>query len=105
VSYILPKTKTAGADPSAEPLSKQTLVGIGVNGFYYQQVTADSGSGARLGPNQGTDIGVGPVVTLIHRQRSTISRSRQNGLLEIDTTHRLAGDWVWVVAIREEPLG
>jgi hypothetical protein len=30
-------------------LSKQTLVGIGANAFYYQQVTGDSGSGAVLG--------------------------------------------------------
>ena len=49
------------------PLSKQTLIGVGVNGFYYQQVTADRGSGALLGANEGTDIGVGPVVTLIHK--------------------------------------
>ena len=28
------------------PLSKQTLIGGGVNGFYFQQVTGDSGSGA-----------------------------------------------------------
>jgi len=49
------------------PLSKQTLIGIGANAFYYQQVTADSGSGARLGGFEGTDFGVGPVVTLIHK--------------------------------------
>jgi hypothetical protein len=47
-------------------LSKQTLVGIGANAFYYQQVTGDSGSGAVLGGFKGTDVGVGPVVTLIH---------------------------------------
>jgi hypothetical protein len=49
------------------PLSKLTLIGVGANAFYYQEVTSDSGSGARLGGLEGTDIGVGPVVTLIHK--------------------------------------
>jgi hypothetical protein len=48
-------------------MSKQTLLGTGANGFYYQQVTADSDKGDRLlGANEGTDVGIGPVVTLIH---------------------------------------
>jgi hypothetical protein len=47
-------------------LSKQTLIGIGANTFYYQQVTGDSGKGAVIGPNEGTDVGVGPVITLFH---------------------------------------
>ena len=39
------------------PLRKETLLGSGANGFYYQQVTGDSGSGAVLGSNEGADIG------------------------------------------------
>jgi hypothetical protein len=41
-------------------LSKQNLLGIGVNAFCYEQVTGDSGSGAKLGDFEGTDIGIGP---------------------------------------------
>jgi hypothetical protein len=61
-------------------MSQQNLLGIGVNGIYFQQITGDSGPGARLlGANEGTDIGLGPVVTFTIAHRSTISRSRPNG--------------------------
>ena len=33
---------------------------MGVAGFAYQQLTADSGSGARLGPFKGRVFGIGP---------------------------------------------
>jgi hypothetical protein len=80
------------------PLSKQTLIGIGANAFYYQQVTGDSGSGARLGGFEGTDIGVGPVVTLIHKAEKYNFSVQAKWLPEIDTKHRVSGDWVWVLA-------
>ena len=80
------------------PLSKQTLIGVGANAFYYQQVTGDSGSGAILGPNEGTDIGVGPVVTLIHKAEKYNFSLQVKWLPEVDTKRRLNGDWVWVVA-------
>ena len=80
------------------PLSKQTLVGIGANAFYYQQVTGDSGSGAVLGGFEGTDVGVGPVVTLIHTSSKYNFSVQAKWLRELDTRHRLSGDWLWVVA-------
>jgi hypothetical protein len=46
-------------------LRKTTLLGIGVNGFFYQQVTGDSGSGARLGEFEGRTAGVGPILTFL----------------------------------------
>jgi hypothetical protein len=58
------------------PRNKQTLIGIGVNAFYYQQVTGDSGSGAVLGNFEGTDIGIGPMVTLINTGKTTRFPSR-----------------------------
>ena len=58
------------------PLGKQTLLGVGANGFYYRQVTGDSGAGAVIGPNEGTDIGVGPVFTLIHKAAKYNSRPK-----------------------------
>jgi hypothetical protein len=49
------------------------------NGFYYQQVTGDTGPGAVIGPNERTDIGVGPVFTLIHNDdTSEAVNSTQN---------------------------
>ena len=79
--------------------SKQNLLGIGVNGFYFQQITGDSGPGARLlGANEGTDIGLGPVVTFIHSSSKYNFSVQAKWLREIDTKNRLSGDWVWVAA-------
>jgi hypothetical protein len=36
---------------------------LGLAGYYYQQVTGDSGSGAQLGPFKGTAVAVGPCLT------------------------------------------
>jgi hypothetical protein len=36
---------------------------LGLAGFYYQQVTGDTGSGAKLGPFKGTSVGLGPCLT------------------------------------------
>jgi hypothetical protein len=78
------------------PLNKQTLISVGANAFYFQQVTGDSGSGAVLGNFEGTDIGIGPVVTLIHTRKSYTFSAQVKWLPELDTSHRLNGDWVWV---------
>jgi hypothetical protein len=79
--------------------SKQNLIGVGVNGFYYQQVTGDSGKGARLlGPNEGTDIGLGPVLTFIHASPKYNFSFQAKWLPEVYTKNRLNGNWVWVVA-------
>ena len=44
---------------------------VGIAGFAYQQLTPDSGSGAKLGPFEGRVFGVGPQLTynthLMHR--------------------------------------
>ena len=40
------------------------FVGVGANAFYYQQITGDRGSGARLGDFEGRTVGVGPVIVL-----------------------------------------
>ena len=39
------------------------LAGIGVNPFYYTQLTGDSGTGATLGQFKGTTVGIGPVLS------------------------------------------
>ena len=78
------------------PLNKQTLISVGTNAFYFQQVTGDSGSGAVLGNFESTDIGIGPVVTLIHTAKSYTFSAQVKWLPELDTSHRLNGDWVWV---------
>ena len=77
------------------PLSKQTLVGVGANFFWFQQVTGDSGSGAVLGNLEGTDIGVGPVVTLIHTTSKYNFSAQVKWLPDLQTNNRLKGNGVW----------
>jgi hypothetical protein len=42
------------------------LAGIGVNSFYYQQISGDSGPGATLGAFEGISAGIGPVLSYIN---------------------------------------
>ena len=77
------------------PLGKQTLIGIGANAFYYQQVTGDSGHGATLGDFEGTDIGVGPVVTLIHTTSKYSFSGQVKWLPDLQVNNRLRGNAVW----------
>jgi hypothetical protein len=35
---------------------------LGLAGYVYQQVTGDSGLGAKLGDNEGTAVGIGPQI-------------------------------------------
>jgi len=44
-------------------LSKDTLVGLA--GYFFQQVTGDSGAGAKLGPFRGRVLGIGPQIGFI----------------------------------------
>jgi hypothetical protein len=69
--------------------------GIGANGFYYQQFTGDSGSGALLGSFEGMTAGVGPVVSYGYQLGEFDLATEVKWLPELDVTHRLSGDIVW----------
>lgn len=71
------------------------IVGIGANGFYYQQVSGDSGSGALAGDFKGMTIGVGPVVSYIRKICGIDLAAEVKWLPEIDVKKRLKGDYVW----------
>jgi Putative MetA-pathway of phenol degradation len=48
----------------------------GVGGYFYQQITGDSGSGATLGPFRGRVAGVGPLLSYtvkVDKQEVTLS--------------------------------
>jgi len=77
------------------PLGKNGLIGLGANGFYYQQVTGDSGSGAVLGDFEGRTIGVGPVLSYATKMGQTDVIAEVKWLPELDVEHRLKGDYVW----------
>jgi hypothetical protein len=74
------------------------FVGVGANAFYYQQVSGDSGSGAKLGGFEGRTIGVGPVLsyaTKIGRHKKTDLVAELKWLPELDVAKRLQGDTIW----------
>jgi len=75
------------------------LAGAGVSGYYYKQITADSGDGATLGDFKGKTAGLGPVVSYATKilERDTIFELKW--LHEVETENRLKGDIVWFKAV------
>ena len=71
------------------------IIGAGANGFYYKQITKDSGSGALLGGFMGRTAGVGPVLSYVHKVGNTTLIGEVKWLPELDVKNRLKGDYVW----------
>jgi len=66
--------------------------GLGVNGYYYDQVSGDSGPGARLGSFEGRVAAVGPVANLnLQLGKLPVSTSLKY-FHEFDVKNRLEGD-------------
>jgi hypothetical protein len=72
------------------------FVGAGASAFYYQQISADSGSGAKLGDFEGHTAGVGPVVSYAHKVGNADLAAEVKWLPELDVEKRTKGDYVWV---------
>jgi hypothetical protein len=66
--------------------------GIGVNGYVYDQVTGDSGPGARLGPFEGRVAAVGPVANLTFAVGKLPVSTNFKYFHEFDVQNRLEGD-------------
>jgi hypothetical protein len=71
------------------------VIGIGANGFYYQQISGDSGSGAVLGDFKGRTVGIGPVLSYITKIWGRDLAAELKWLPEIDVKNRLEGDYIW----------
>lgn len=80
------------------PLGKG-LAGIGVNGFWYEQVTGDSGEGATFGDFKGRTAGLGPVVSYTQQLEKIDLIAELKWLHEVETKNRLQGDYVWMKII------
>ncbi|MGA9912569.1 MAG: transporter [Paraburkholderia sp.] len=86
------------------------FVGAGANGFFYQQITGDSGSGARLGGFEGMTAGVGPAVSYAYSVGDLDVAAEFKWLPEISVSNRLNGNTLWFklavsfAANREDPL-
>jgi hypothetical protein len=71
---------------------------LGAEGFYFQQVTADNGSGAVLGAFEGMTAGLGPVAGYFLPIGKQVLSVEAKWLAELDTTNRLKGNYVWLKA-------
>jgi hypothetical protein len=71
------------------------FVGAGANGFFYQQITGDSGSGARLGGFEGMTTGIGPAISYAYSVGGLDLAAEVKWLPEIGVTNRLSGNTVW----------
>jgi hypothetical protein len=72
------------------------IVGAGVSGFFYQQITPDSGSGAKLGSFEAMTTGVGPALSYIRRFAHFGIAAEVKWLPELSVSNRLQGNAVWL---------
>jgi hypothetical protein len=75
------------------------FVGIGAEAWYVQQVSGDSGAGARLGSFKGRTAGIGPVLTYIMPIGKQALVAELRWLPELDVKNRLDGDYVWLKVV------
>jgi hypothetical protein len=75
------------------------LVGVGVNGYWYDQVTGDSGDGATFGDFKGRTAGFGPVISYAHKIGGVDMLAEVKWLHEVETKRRLEGDYIWAKVI------
>ncbi len=71
------------------------LLGIGATGFFFQQVSGDSGSGAALGSFEGRTVGVGPVLSYILPMGKQSLAAELKWLPELETENRVKGNYIW----------
>lgn len=71
------------------------LAGVGASGYWYQQVTDDSGSGARLGGFRGRTSGLGPVISWTRKLGGTDLIAEFKWLHELETENRMEGNFFW----------
>jgi len=65
---------------------------LGVNGYFYDQVTGDSGPGARLGSFEGQVAAIGPVMNLNFQVNQIPVSTSLKYFREFDVENRLEGD-------------
>jgi hypothetical protein len=71
------------------------LAGIGVSGYWYEQITGDSGSGATFGDFKGRTAGLGPVLSYATTVGNVDLIGELKWLHEFETKNRPQGDYIW----------
>ncbi len=67
-----------------------------MNGFWYEQISGDSGPGAFLGNFEGRTAGLGPALSYAGKIGDTDFVAELKWLHEMETKRRLEGDYVWL---------
>jgi hypothetical protein len=75
------------------------LMTLGVEAFYFDQITGDSGAGATLGDFKGRTSGLGPVLGYVKPLGKETLILEAKWLNEAETTKRLKGDFLWLKAV------
>jgi hypothetical protein len=68
----------------------------GLQGYYFKQVSADSGPGAKLGPFQGEVTGVGATAAYNFKIGHMPATLRARAFTEFNATNRMEGDSFWL---------
>lgn len=68
----------------------------GLQGYYFKQVSADSGLGAKLGPFQGEVTGVGATAAYNFKIGHMPATLRARAFTEFNATNRMEGDSFWL---------
>ncbi len=69
------------------------ISGVGVNAYYYKQVSDDSGQGATLGAFRAKAVGAGPVLSWIDKKGKYLAELKY--LKDYQNIKRLEGDTLW----------
>ncbi len=72
------------------------LAGVGINGYWYEQVSGDSGAGAFLGDFEGRTAGLGPVISFAGKLGKLDMVTELKWLHEMETKNHLQGDYMWL---------
>jgi hypothetical protein len=75
------------------------IAGVGLSAFNYDQVSADSGSGASFGAFKGHTFGYGPAVSFVTKAGSADLIVELKWLRETQTKNRLQGDYLWAKVV------
>ena len=71
------------------------FAGAGITGFWYQQISDDSGDGATFGDFRAAAHGLGPVLSYTNKISGKDVIAELKWLHEIDNTNRLEGDTIF----------
>lgn len=75
------------------------LAGAGLTGYWYEQVTGDSGAGASFGDFEARSVGLGPVVSYASKVDGHDVIAEFKWLHETNTNKRLEGDTLFLKVI------